>query len=318
LGRDKGNIRIRSGHSNTLLNVSRFVEGKRGIIVLHPEKVTTDSVIQLKCDAGHLWSTKVTNLLYTKTWCKKCFDINIRGKSTRLSVQQVVEAFKQVGLTLAGAVVYSGNDNPVLVQHTCGHTFRYSVHRAKTDFSNSRPSCPKCSGLLARYKLNSQESASEYAQLKGGVLVSWAGKAATRSVWKCSNGHEWLAAWKTVHRDQSWCSKCRVRFGLGPRIAERVPELTRRASKTLSGYSRYDKKNGLESDLTLDDILVAKQSKCTYCSRQATGMDRVDNDIGHTKANCVPACVRCNWVRGNYLSHGVMVQVGKLLMEIDP
>jgi hypothetical protein len=65
-------------------------------------------------------------------------------------------------------------------------------------------------------------------------------------------------------------------------------------------------------------VIKAKNTKCHYCDRQASGLDRVKNSEGHTKANCVPACVRCNWVRGSWLSYETMLEVGNLLKRIDP
>jgi hypothetical protein len=61
----------------------------------------------------------------------------------------------------------------------------------------------------------------------------------------------------------------------------------------------WDKKRGLENDLTVEWIASRIIHGCTYCGEMQIRMtlDRVDNDVGHTMANCVAACVRCNYVR---------------------
>jgi len=60
-----------------------------------------------------------------------------------------------------------------------------------------------------------------------------------------------------------------------------------------------DKKNGLANDL--DEAFIREKIKtgCAYCgeTRLRMTLDRVNNAVGHTKANVVPACVRCNSIR---------------------
>lgn len=39
---------------------------------------------------------------------------------------------------------------------------------------------------------------------------------------------------------------------------------------------------------------------CHYCGKDGpNGIDRIDNQIGYTKENCVPACKHCNYVKGD-------------------
>ena len=40
---------------------------------------------------------------------------------------------------------------------------------------------------------------------------------------------------------------------------------------------------------------------CSYCldTEAKMTLDRIDNTIGHTQANVVPACLRCNVTRGS-------------------
>jgi hypothetical protein len=64
---------------------------------------------------------------------------------------------------------------------------------------------------------------------------------------------------------------------------------------------RSDKKKGLENDLTKEFIAEQIDKGCSYCGETELRMtlDRVDNGLGHTMDNVVPACIRCNYVRGN-------------------
>lgn len=64
---------------------------------------------------------------------------------------------------------------------------------------------------------------------------------------------------------------------------------------------RSDRKKGLENDLTKDFIRAALAQPCRYCGETHLRMtlDRIDNDKGHLMSNVVPACLRCNYTRGN-------------------
>lgn len=61
----------------------------------------------------------------------------------------------------------------------------------------------------------------------------------------------------------------------------------------------YDRKNNLEHKLTIDDIKKLSSETCRYCGESSLRMtlDRIDNTIGHTLLNVVPACIRCNYMR---------------------
>jgi hypothetical protein len=62
---------------------------------------------------------------------------------------------------------------------------------------------------------------------------------------------------------------------------------------------KSDRKKGLEFGLDLAFIEEQIQRPCSYCgdTKSKMSLDRIDNAIGHTKVNVVPACTRCNYVR---------------------
>lgn len=63
-----------------------------------------------------------------------------------------------------------------------------------------------------------------------------------------------------------------------------------------------DKKKNLSgNDLTRQYIVSAIAVGCTYCGDTSIRMtlDRLDNDRAHTQDNVVPACIRCNYIRGS-------------------
>lgn len=83
-----------------------------------------------------------------------------------------------------------------------------------------------------------------------------------------------------------------------------------RAISLFTAYRKHDKKKGRETTVTKADVLQAFQELCTYCGAPATGFDRINNKIGHTKENCVPACIECNVARMDNFTHEEMSIIG--------
>ena len=83
--------------------------------------------------------------------------------------------------------------------------------------------------------------------------------------------------------------------------------------KTAIIYQRctnYDQKKGLTNNLTIDFIREHINDPCIYCGFPSTGLDRLDNSIGHSKENCVPCCRDCNIARSNHFSFEEMKVIG--------
>ena len=85
----------------------------------------------------------------------------------------------------------------------------------------------------------------------------------------------------------------------------------------LSGYKRKDKISNRFFDLSYDEImelLINSKGECYYCKKKYKlkgyenrckdqwTLDRIDNDIGHCKNNCVVACYDCNAKRNKFYS----------------
>lgn len=70
--------------------------------------------------------------------------------------------------------------------------------------------------------------------------------------------------------------------------------------RSFYNYRNNDKLRGFENDLDREFISSEFSKNCIYCGESNLRMtlDRKDRSIGHIKTNCVPACVRCNYMRG--------------------
>lgn len=118
--------------------------------------------------------------------------------------------------------------------------------------------------------------------------------------------------------------KPRVRRVLTEAQKQRKKELGRRYSKTLKykiiqvlhAYERFDKKRNYHFNLTKEDMELALSSACAYCGFPSTGMDRIDNSLGHAKENCVPACMHCNVARMDNFTYEEMLVIGKAIREV--
>lgn len=75
-----------------------------------------------------------------------------------------------------------------------------------------------------------------------------------------------------------------------------------------------DKKypEGTRYDFSDTEIQEFLQQPCYYCGSPCDGLDRIDNDLGHCKSNCIPCCTLCNLTRGRRFT----VEEFKLIGEV--
>lgn len=95
-------------------------------------------------------------------------------------------------------------------------------------------------------------------------------------------------------------------------------DIRTKASKMIAQYKLKDKKKGLTSDVDINFLVDFFKKDCAYCGTQyKIGLDRINNNIGHLKSNCIPACYRCNVTRGDNFSVDEMMVLGKIIIKID-
>jgi len=75
-------------------------------------------------------------------------------------------------------------------------------------------------------------------------------------------------------------------------------------------------------DITFEEYCnIVKDGVCCYCKEKLPeaghGLDRKNSALGYSAKNCVPACARCNHVRGeDEISYEEMFAVMKLLKRL--
>lgn len=67
----------------------------------------------------------------------------------------------------------------------------------------------------------------------------------------------------------------------------------------------------------IDYINMLQNDVCTYCNGIADGgLDRIDNNKGHSKDNVVLCCYLCNVTRNNKFTHDEFKIIGKAIQQI--
>lgn len=95
--------------------------------------------------------------------------------------------------------------------------------------------------------------------------------------------------------------------------AESLRELNKRLDKF---YERANSKN-MECDLDLYTLSILLAKDCVYCGGATTGLDRKDNTKGYTVDNCVPACRRCNSLKGADITYAEMLVMGYEIQQCE-
>jgi hypothetical protein len=102
---------------------------------------------------------------------------------------------------------------------------------------------------------------------------------------------------------------------LGTGCSDKIKYFKRKYYK----YRMFDKRHKLIStDYDVWD-LVNRLSKgfCIYCgSKEDLGLDRINNNLGHTKYNTVISCELCNMTRGDRFTIEEMKLIGKIISKI--
>lgn len=85
------------------------------------------------------------------------------------------------------------------------------------------------------------------------------------------------------------------------------------AALRVSSYKNSDKGKSLETDVDVEFMLEMKRLPCTYCGHESTGLDRINNNLGHVKSNCLPCCRECNSARNFHFTTNEMKIIGEAI-----
>ena len=92
------------------------------------------------------------------------------------------------------------------------------------------------------------------------------------------------------------------------------------ATTVLARHRYNDKRRGFIQiyDFTNKEFLEFIKNPCYYCgdNNGIKTLDRKDNNLGHTKNNCVVACYICNETRWDNFTVEEMLEIGKIVKQI--
>ena len=117
------------------------------------------------------------------------------------------------------------------------------------------------------------------------------------------------------------CSLCKRNKSLGQYwLLYNDSSLRRAQCGTCSRFMRArlkSKNRGRPFALSISDWCHITDQPCTYCGLSSTGADRIDNSLGYTLDNILPACGECNRVRGDFFSVEEMkLQIGPVIRAV--
>jgi hypothetical protein len=108
---------------------------------------------------------------------------------------------------------------------------------------------------------------------------------------------------------KGWCRKHRAR------------ELNQRYNTT----KQNAKTRGIPFKLSTEEFEgLVKGKTCHYCHGELAlaggSLDRKNNRLGYTRANCVPCCTNCNMLKGHLLSYEetkIVVDILRKIRKLD-
>ena len=135
-------------------------------------------------------------------------------------------------------------------------------------------------------------------EIKNNIGMVYRGKKLTKTCKDCSD----------KRRAKDYCIH-NTRYHDCPHCQDPI---IRRAMSMIHGSRISDKKKGRTCDLDFNWVLeqITINSKCKYCDIELgyiapylpnhCTIDRLDDNIGHLKSNCVVSCRSCNCYQNKY------------------
>jgi hypothetical protein len=150
----------------------------------------------------------------------------------------------------------------------------------------------------------------------GAAIVGQAPKMGTfhAATVRCDCGSEKSAPWHQVVAGEGLRCKACSNAKRGKQMRGKpLVEHNANAWSRYCGYRISATQRGHLFRLSFEDFLEITGGDCTYCGQPPSnssgqhtahapfaysGIDRVENDVGYLKENCVPCCTLCNVAKG--------------------
>lgn len=165
-----------------------------------------------------------------------------------------------------------------------------------------KKSCEPC------LEIQREKDSQRYEKRKGIIKATELQNTIVRSCIKCSKDFD---SFKTkLNKDSMHCVNCLEKQAVQDKKREGRERNYKkeRLNNLEASYKNHVKKSIVRGYgdflLNFEEFQQLVTSPCHYCKHinleEALGIDRVNNDLGYTKENCVPACWRCNRMKHFY------------------
>jgi hypothetical protein len=147
------------------------------------------------------------------------------------------------------------------------------------------------------------------------------GRPRTHWLCRCDCGNEVEVALSSLTRGNTRSCGCQWH-------APRRPPGVAARNRVLKAYKGSARSRGLAWELTDEEFDRLVTSDCHYCGAEPSmldvagpseflhgGIDRMDNNLGYTAANCAPACATCNRAKWDKPYEVFMAWIAQLTMH---
>jgi hypothetical protein len=177
-----------------------------------------------------------------------------------------------------------------------------NVPRGCFNILKDKKSCDTC------LEINRKKDMDAYNNRKTLIKAAEAVNSTTRSCVNCEKDFE---VFKTrYNKDSVNCKDCSNKQAIQDKKRENRErnhknERFRNLERAYREYIKSALKRGYgDFELDFEEFKIIVTLPCNYCKSikedEANGIDRLNNDIGYTKENCVPACWKCNRMKHFY------------------
>lgn len=187
---------------------------------------------------------------------------------------------------------------------SCGCQRVLNQFKVKEDI-HSIPGHRRCCACKVHKPLNSDSFYTDIGKVGG---LSYCCIECNSSKQKRRYSNNPYATWKNKDKE--------VRLQVG-REYRNTPK--GRAIFVRKSYRKVDEYKGRLSDLTVEFVHAEILKPCTYCGDDNfmnMGLDRLDNNLGHTMDNSIPCCDECNVARSNHFTYEEMMEIGAVIKRI--
>lgn len=219
----------------------------------------------------YIYQKRLKDITY-RSDCKKCYDNN------RLKKQQEIKEKKCTKCNTIKSIkdfdVNTRKDNNIVIFRSECKKCRWGIEKARRDRKRTEPK-QNYNGAKGGMKICSQccvnKSLDNYRYIRN------------RNTFR-SNCHDCEKKYKKIYREN-------------PLVKERRQKYNKTVKEKYRSYEKTAKRRNLNFELSIDEFEnLTRNKKCYLCNdfHKIIGIDRINNNVGYEKSNCLSCCQKCN------------------------